>query len=135
MGLSYRLVSSSNTFFHLNYDEAKVLEIAQKIEGPVRKAAHMTEYGVLAFFIYVWIGKWMNAGLKRYLSALLISALYAASDEIHQLFIPGRSGRVTDVLIDSSGALIVIVICALADSVSNKKQRDAREESAGRQEV
>ena len=35
----------------------------------------------------------------------LIAALYAASDEIHQLFVPGRSGQLSDVILDSAGAL------------------------------
>ncbi|MFP3514028.1 VanZ family protein, partial [Peribacillus sp. SIMBA_075] len=36
--------------------------------------------------------------------AFAFSAFYAATDEVHQLFIPGRSGEARDVLIDSTGA-------------------------------
>jgi len=39
--------------------------------------------------------------------------LYACSDEIHQLFVPGRSGKFTDVLIDSAGALLAVLLCFL----------------------
>ena len=40
--------------------------------------------------------------------------LYAITDEIHQLFIPGRNGNVVDVLIDSCGGLIGIGVIWLA---------------------
>lgn len=55
--------------------------------------------------------------LKGMLLPWLIAALYAASDEIHQLFVPGRSGQLSDVILDSAGALAGVaafaVICWL----------------------
>lgn len=43
-----------------------------------------------------------------------VGSLYAASDEFHQLFVPGRSGRLTDVLIDSAGLLAgILVVCLI----------------------
>ena len=46
-------------------------------------------------------------------TAFPLGVLYAASDEFHQLFVPGRAGRVSDVLIDSSGVLLGIAIVSL----------------------
>ena len=43
-----------------------------------------------------------------------ISTAYAATDEFHQIFVPGRAGMLTDVMIDSSGALAGILLAALA---------------------
>jgi VanZ family protein len=60
-----------------------------------------------------------TAGIKTYLRkgllaqlalCLLVAALYASTDEFHQLFVEGRAGRFTDVLIDSSGALTALII-------------------------
>ena len=45
--------------------------------------------------------------------SLLFCFLYACSDEFHQLFIPGRSGQFIDILIDTSGALIMLLIIYL----------------------
>ena len=42
-----------------------------------------------------------------------ISTAYAATDEFHQIFVPGRAGMLTDVMIDSSGALAGILLAAL----------------------
>ena len=44
------------------------------------------------------------------MSSIIVCALYAASDELHQLFISGRSGEIRDVVIDSIAASIGIVL-------------------------
>ena len=72
----------------------------------IRKCAHMTEYGLL--FVTVM---WALSGLtKRLGAAYMVTVLYAASDEVHQSFIPGRCAAVTDVLIDGAGALTALII-------------------------
>ena len=74
----------------------------------IRKAAHMTEFGILAL---LWLGT-LHSGFPgfqwRYPAAFAAASLYAATDEVHQLFVSGRAGQVTDWLIDSSGALIFL---------------------------
>lgn len=73
----------------------------------IRKCAHMTEYALL--FVTVM---WALSGIKKRLGiAYMVTVLYAVSDEVHQSFIPGRCGAVTDVLIDGAGALIALIIC------------------------
>ena len=110
MGFSYRVVSSTGFLLHLNLDEEKLREIASGIEHTVRKAAHMTEYAILSICIYIWLGLWKSEWWKKCLAAFCIAALYAVSDEVHQYFVPGRAGRVSDVLIDSAGALLGLFI-------------------------
>lgn len=107
---SYRMVRSADSFFGLNWNDEKLHQIASEIEGYVRKAAHMTEYAILSVLLYVWLGKWQFTTKKRMLLAIIAAALYAASDEIHQLFVAGRSGRLTDVLIDSTGAMLGVFL-------------------------
>ncbi len=72
----------------------------------VRKFAHFTEYLILGMLCLNMIKK---CGLKNCL-AILICVLYAASDEIHQIFVPGRSCRVMDILLDSFGSISGIII-------------------------
>lgn len=92
----------------------------------IRKAAHVTEYGILSIFVsyYIWVSG--HRGKSFYIITLLISVGYAVTDEIHQLFVPGRSGRITDVLIDSVGCilgvLLFLLICHLINNRSLKKQ-------------
>ena len=107
---SYRIVSSTGTFFHLNLNEEEMRRIANAIESTVRKAAHMTEFGILSVLIYVWLGKWQMAADARRALAAISAILYAASDEFHQLFVPGRAGSIRDVVIDGTGAILGIWI-------------------------
>ncbi|MDD6811925.1 MAG: VanZ family protein [Lachnospiraceae bacterium] len=108
--ISYRMVSSTGILFHLHLDEEQVQKIAAAIENSVRKTAHMAEFGILAVLLYIWLGKWpYTTGRKSVMSATF-AVFYAASDEIHQLFVPGRAGMVKDVLIDSIGAVLGILV-------------------------
>jgi VanZ family protein len=68
----------------------------------LRKAAHMTEYGLLWF---LW---WRALGFGSKLPAAGIAVAYAATDEVHQHFVEGRHGAPVDVLIDSVGIALAI---------------------------
>ncbi|MCM1174880.1 MAG: VanZ family protein [Blautia sp.] len=107
---SYRMVRSADSLFGFDWDDEKLHAIAGAIEGYVRKAAHMTEYAVLSVLLYIWLGKRRFTTGKKMLLAIIITAFYAVSDEIHQLFVAGRSGRFTDVLIDSAGAVLGVLL-------------------------
>lgn len=78
----------------------------------IRKTAHMSEYAILLLLIFYGLEKISTYKYKLSLS-LLITFLYACSDEFHQLFIPGRSGQLKDVIIDISGALIMLFVIYL----------------------
>lgn len=75
----------------------------------LRKAAHFTEYAILAL-LWVW-----NLGTApgRLALAWGLATLYAASDELHQAFVPARGPSGFDVAIDSAGALAAIVMVAI----------------------
>lgn len=129
--LSYRMVSSTGHFFHWNLDEEQLQEIADSIEYFVRKTAHMTEFAVLSILLFVWLGLWEMTLFRRGITAFLATAVYAASDEFHQLFVPGRAGRVSDVLLDSTGALAgVIVFILLGKLVQALRDRKRRKRQA-----
>ena len=86
----------------------------------IRKLAHMSEYAILALFTYYALIK--IAFNKRIIFQItfLISFLYACSDEFHQLFISGRSGQFTDVLIDSTGCIIMLLFLYLWQKKKNE---------------
>lgn len=90
----------------------------------VRKTAHFSEYLLLAASVLALARSYL---LKmRY--AVLISAgyslLYAIGDEVHQLFVDGRSGQFTDVLIDFAGALVGVgIYCAVKFLCDRRKQK------------
>ena len=72
----------------------------------VRKAAHMTEYGILAILIAFHLKVCKVSGWKLFGISSVASITYAATDEFHQLFVPGRSGQLSDVMIDGAGAVL-----------------------------
>ena len=76
----------------------------------IRKNAHFFAYFILSILNLNAL-KWSGfSGYKCIGMALIISVIYAISDEVHQLYIPGRSGEVKDVFIDTSGALVGILV-------------------------
>ncbi|WP_461816126.1 VanZ family protein [Faecalimonas sp.] len=94
-------------------------KIAEKIDYPIRKVAHATEYAVLGGLLVLMYGSYGIIGKKGMAYGILTGVAYAMTDEIHQLFVLGRSCQVTDVLIDSTGVIfgsiigILIYICAV----------------------
>ena len=90
--------------------EKQQLAMAEKIEYPVRKAAHMTEYAILGLLSFAFYRGILKKEKRQFLAALLTAAVYAATDEFHQYFIPGRSAEVMDVCIDTLGASIGLAI-------------------------
>jgi len=74
----------------------------------LRKAAHFSIYLVLGVLVSDALKRSGIKGRKLIAFALGICILYAASDEFHQLFVSGRGGQATDVLLDSAGAMLGI---------------------------
>lgn len=93
--------------------------IAEKIDYPVRKTAHTMEYAVLGGLLVLMYGSYEIIGKKGMAYGILTGVAYAMTDEIHQLFVAGRSCQVTDVLIDSTGVIfgsiigVLIFICTI----------------------
>ena len=87
------------------WSEDEQIAFAQKIDHPIRKMAHALEYAVLGFLVYMTYKDWKVA--------LLVCILYACSDEFHQLFVKGRSGQISDVILDSCGAFVCILCVKL----------------------
>lgn len=133
-GFSYRMVSSTGLLFHLHIDEEQLREIAGAIERFVRKGAHMTEFAILALLLYGWLCRWQLSRLHRAAAATILAVLYACSDEVHQLFVAGRAGRFSDVLIDSAGVVlgmtVFLLILKLAERLRRRRGRNARTDGA-----
>ncbi len=76
----------------------------------IRKNAHFWGYLLLGMLAFQALRLNGVSGTKLYLYSFLFCVLYAISDEIHQNFVAGRGPQVLDVIIDSSGATIGIMI-------------------------
>ena len=89
-------------------------------ETIVRKIAHISLYMLLGFFNMNFALTYRRNNYQRGLFSCFFAVLYAASDEIHQTFINGRSGELIDVCIDSIGALMGIIIALLIIKIIRK---------------
>ena len=87
-GLCHRLVERANDTLHLD----------------------MTEYAILGLLSFAFYRGILKKEKRQFLAALLTAAVYAATDEFHQYFIPGRSAEVMNVCIDTLGASIGLAI-------------------------
>lgn len=83
----------------------------------IRKTAHFSAYFLLGILSHNAMGRSGVRGWRRAVASILVCVVYAVSDELHQLFIPGRSGQATDVIIDSSGAALSIMLYMLVSKL------------------
>ena len=92
-----------------NFDEKTPQEqelIINRLHHPIRKLAHMLEFGSLGALILLLHLTWKGRLLMRYASSVSLTFLYACSDEWHQSMIADRGPSFADVLLDTGGALI-----------------------------
>lgn len=87
----------------------------------VRKAAHISAYFVLGILLFNLLKEYDLRVKKMIFISIGIAMLYACTDELHQVFVPGRSGEVRDVLIDTAGAAVGVVVYAALSSRFYKK--------------
>lgn len=87
----------------------------------IRKSAHMTEYFVLTILFVSLYKEYTNNKNKIIIISIISCFLYACTDEIHQLFIIGRTGQFIDVLIDTIGGLLFIIPYYIYTNKENSK--------------
>jgi VanZ family protein len=93
----------------------------------VRKSGHLLEYFVLGVLLFrAFRGGSADSPVHRHaFAAATVLLLYAASDELHQVFVPGRTPSPLDVLIDFTGGLLGITLITL---MINRLSRQAETE-------
>ncbi len=113
-----------------DYDEMspeKQQSVLDKAEHIVRKLAHFSIYTLLGFLASFTVGR-RRLFSRKSLGVIVFCFLYACSDEIHQLFVPGRSGMFTDVLIDTGGAVTGMLVSMLLMFIIGKIARPSETE-------
>ena len=93
--------------------DGKTIEEQAIIETIIRKLAHFTLYAIGGILILLHINLYKISDKNKVIISCSIGTAYAITDELHQLFVPGRSGEIRDVFIDSFGIIIGIIIIRL----------------------
>ena len=119
-----KVLSVSKSFKEL--PEIKQNIVVEKVQFSVRKMAHFSIYTLLGISL---LSAMLLTFKKRFLwlYSYIIATVYAICDEIHQLFIVGRSCRVGDMFIDSMGALSgILIVLIITTLYKNKKAKKAK---------
>ena len=116
------IVRISEFFVGHHLSDAERQEKIDKYVVFIRKSAHYGIYFILGFLIICNLVEFKNLDKTVILYyAIVFSFLYACSDEVHQLFVPGRSGKALDVLLDTFGSCCGIGFYLLWDKIVRRK--------------
>jgi len=83
------------------------------LQRVIRKWAHKIVYFQLGVLLVLSIINTRFTNKKTYLLSFIAATIYGATDEFHQMFIPGRGPLLSDVYIDSVSALTGVIFIAL----------------------
>lgn len=108
--VSYQIVETKNEVLNLGQSYDQLNAEAYGIQYYVRKAAHMTEYFLLAIAISFPLYVYKVRGIWLMLLAGIVCVGFAGLDEYHQSFVANRGPSIKDVGIDSIGAFIGILL-------------------------
>ncbi len=114
-GLVKRILKATGAFMKKTFD-------IHQFDHLLRKNAHFFVYLVLSLLVLSALRRSGLRGYKAMVAAFVICVLYAISDEYHQTFVAGRSGELADVVIDSLGALLGILIYYAIATISVKSR-------------
>lgn len=96
----------------------------------LRKLAHIAEFGILCLLLWTALRRHIKACRPALFLSALIAVAYAASDEYHQAFVPGRRGAAVDVVVYDLAGIVLMAGFILA--VRSYKRRRLLEREAVR---
>lgn len=101
--------------------------ITLRIEKVIRKIAHFSIYTAVGLLLMALISTFEMKEKNRIIISLIIGIIYACSDEIHQSFVPERSPMITDVMIDTMGVMLGILLIMLGKAIIKKYKKNSKE--------
>lgn len=98
--------------------------IVNVLNKPLRKCMHATVYFVLVILVINAFNQMhLLTRVNTYLYSIIICFIYACTDEIHQLYVVGRTGQFIDVLIDTIGALLGCCVFYIGSKIIKKNRK------------
>ncbi|MBR4832131.1 MAG: VanZ family protein [Butyrivibrio sp.] len=112
--LSYKvgvkIFTYANETLDKGWSQEKIENLSLDYQYYVRKAAHFTEYFLLAVSVAFPLYVYRVRGVLLVFLAGIICVAYAGLDEYHQSFVAGRGPQLKDVFIDSCGSFVGIIV-------------------------
>jgi len=129
ISFSYRFFSMFGFFTMLS--ESGKMEFIQRFHSLIRTLAHFSIFGVFGALLSMLVKCYTEKILRVFKLSVLISLLYAVSDECHQIFVPGRTFQFSDVVVDILGATLgcgfICIILAVIKAFKNIKNKIVKE--------
>lgn len=119
--VSEKCVEAADILSGRTWTEAFKEALEARIEHPIRKLAHFSEYACMGILVYTLWRQWKRRGRGLYLLTVIWVFLSAAGDELHQYFIPGRWASPADVLLDTCGGVFGMLMCIFLESILERK--------------
>lgn len=120
-----------NTFSYTrNLSEVRKTKLINMMQPIIRKMAHFSIYTLVGVWVMSFISTYDITILKKLFFSIGVGVLYAISDEIHQGFTPGRTPAVRDVVIDTCGVVLgILIVVAIVSffSVIKYEHKEIRE--------
>lgn len=99
---------------------SRVINVEEGNLSILRKYGHFIEFFVLEILLLSMFSCFIKVDFKIYIISLIFCLLYAFSDEIHQLYVIGRSAQVMDVCIDFCGSIIGSILFIMVYYIYNE---------------
>jgi VanZ family protein len=99
-----------------------------QVERPLRVSGHLIAYATLAGLLLFALARRRRPRWYQAAAGFILAVAYGATDELHQSFVPDRTGRVDDLLVDAIGALVGLSIAWLVlSTLARTREEDTRE--------
>lgn len=105
-------------------NEIEKENIMNTMESIIRKMAHFSIYTVVGLLLMSLVSTYNIKEKNKLIITLTAGIIYASSDEIHQSFVPGRSPMITDVVIDTMGVILGILLIILGKKIIKKYRKN-----------
>lgn len=129
--ISRRITEKIATFIPQIQKENEIEKenIMNTMERIIRKMAHFSIYTAVGLLLMSLVSTYNIKEKNRLIITLITGIIYASSDEIHQSFVPGRSPMITDIVIDTMGVILGILLIILGKKII-KKYRENKQNMA-----
>ena len=102
-------------------NEQEKIQIISRTQTITRKLAHFSIYTFVGISTMSLASTYQLKSWKQILISISVGFIYASLDEYHQSFVPGRSGELRDVLIDTTGVIIGTLLIFIGISIYEQK--------------
>ena len=103
------IIRVSQLIINRQLTEKEKDKVVNMLVVPIRKTAHVIIYLLLGISIISFYREFTDLDYKSVIICIVICLMLAIIDEIHQLFVAGRSGEIKDVIIDEIGSIIGVL--------------------------